>query len=71
MKADDYSINKRTKAVAVLVASTMGKFVEFDEFDPIGWSKYMQFRVDLSLDKALIRVMRIVTSSGSKWIKFK
>lgn len=68
MKADDYSINKRTKAVAVLVASTMGKFVEFD---PIGWSKYMQFRVDLSPYKPFIRVMCIVTSSGSKWIKFK
>ena len=71
VKAEDVPLNKRTKSMAVSMATCMGRFVEFDESDPIGWSKYMRFRVDVNLDKPLRRGMRIATANGSKWIKFK
>ncbi|KMS96531.1 hypothetical protein BVRB_8g202020 [Beta vulgaris subsp. vulgaris] len=71
VKAEDVPLNKRTKSMAVSMASCMGRFVEFDESDPIGWCKYMRFRVDVQLDKPLRRGMRIATANGSKWIKFK
>lgn len=70
VKVEDVPLNKRTKSMAVKMASNMGKFVEFDESDPIGWSKYMCFRVDLKLDKPFRRMMRIATSNGSKLVKF-
>uniref|UniRef100_A0A803MD25 CCHC-type domain-containing protein n=1 Tax=Chenopodium quinoa TaxID=63459 RepID=A0A803MD25_CHEQI len=71
VKAEDVPLNKRTKSMAISMASNMGSFVEFDETDPIGWSKYMRFRVDLNLKKRLRRGMRIAVSNGSKWVKFK
>lgn len=71
VKVEDVPLNKRTKSMAVKIATSMGKFVEFDESDPIGWSKYLRFRVDLRLDKPLRRGMRIGVATGSKWVKFK
>lgn len=71
VKAEDVPLNKRTKAMAVTIAKSLGSFVEYDENDPIGWSKYMRFRVDLRLDKPLRRGMRIGVQQGSKWIKLK
>uniref|UniRef100_A0A803LVT3 Zinc knuckle CX2CX4HX4C domain-containing protein n=1 Tax=Chenopodium quinoa TaxID=63459 RepID=A0A803LVT3_CHEQI len=57
--------------MAISMASNIGSFVEYDESDPIGWNKYMRFRVDLKLNKPLRRGMSIAVSNGSKWIKFK
>lgn len=71
VKVEVVPLNKRTEAMAMKIASSMGKFVEYDETDPIGWSKYMRFRVDLRVDKPLRRGMRIGVSKGSKWITFK
>uniref|UniRef100_A0A803ML34 DUF4283 domain-containing protein n=1 Tax=Chenopodium quinoa TaxID=63459 RepID=A0A803ML34_CHEQI len=59
VKVEDLPLNKRTKSMAISMASKMGTFVDFDEFDPIGWSKYMRFRVDLKIDKPLRQGMRI------------
>lgn len=70
VKVEDVPLNKRTKSMVVSLASSMGKFVEFDDSGPIGWSKYMRFRVDLKLDKPFRRMTRIGTSNGSKLIKF-
>ncbi|KNA21693.1 hypothetical protein SOVF_040780, partial [Spinacia oleracea] len=71
VKVEDVPLNKRTKAMVVSLASKMGSFVEFDESDPIGWSKYMRFRVDVNLEKPLRRGAFIATTGGSKWVKFK
>lgn len=45
--------------MAISMTTIMGKFVEYDESYPIGWSKYMRFREDLSLEKPLRRGMKI------------
>lgn len=50
-------LSKRTKAMAVSLASSMGEFVKFDDSDPIGWSKFMRFRVHLKLNKPLKRLV--------------
>lgn len=71
IKVEDVPLNKRTKAMAITIARSLGGFVEYDEQDPIGWSKYMRIRVDLRLDKPLRRGMRIGVATGSKWIKLK
>lgn len=63
----DVPLNKRTKSTV----SRMGRFVEFDESDPIGWSKYMRFWVDVNLEEPLRRGMCIPTVNGSNLIKFK
>lgn len=68
---EDVPLNKRTKSMAMSLAEKMGSFVEFDESDPIGWSKFMRVRVDVRLDKPLRRGAYIATSNGSKWVKFK
>lgn len=60
---EDVPLNKRTKSMAKSLAEKMGTFVEFDETDPISWSKYMRFRVDVMLDKPLHCYI--------KWVKFK
>ncbi|KAL2932560.1 hypothetical protein RDABS01_000298 [Bienertia sinuspersici] len=70
VEAEDVPLNKRTKAMAKSMAASMGEFVEFDESDPIGWSKFMRVRVDLKLEKPLKRWTRIATPNGSKLVKF-
>lgn len=70
VKAEDVPLNKRTKSMATSMAASMGDFVEFDESDPLGWSKYMWFRVDLKLDKPLKIWTRVETPNGSKLVKF-
>ncbi|KAL2892471.1 Terminase large subunit [Bienertia sinuspersici] len=67
VKAEDVPLNKRTKAMAKSMAASMRGFVEFDESDPIGWSKFMRFRVDLKLDKPLKRWTCIATPNGVNW----
>ncbi|KAL2921547.1 hypothetical protein RDABS01_013038 [Bienertia sinuspersici] len=70
VKAEDVPLNKRRKCMAISLASSMGEFVEFDEMDPIGWRKYLRFRVDIKLNKPLKRFTRVAASGGSKWVKF-
>ncbi|KAL2904999.1 Midasin [Bienertia sinuspersici] len=48
----------------------MGEFIEFDETDPIGWNKYLRFRVDIKIKKPLKRFTRVAIPGGSKWVKF-
>ncbi|KNA16728.1 hypothetical protein SOVF_086500, partial [Spinacia oleracea] len=57
--------------MAMSMASRMGKFVEYDESDPLGWKKYMRFRVDLRLDKPLLRGTRVAVKNGSKLVTFQ
>ncbi|KAK1383567.1 CCHC-type domain-containing protein [Heracleum sosnowskyi] len=71
VKAEDVPPNERTKSMAKSMAENMGTFVEFDETDPIGWSKNMCFRVDLRLDKPLKRGIRVATTAGSKWVSYR
>lgn len=71
IKAEDVPLNKRAKSMAVTMEARLGKFIEYDDTDPIGWSKYMRFRADIRLDKPLRRGMRIGVANGSKWITFK
>lgn len=66
VKAYDVPLSKCTKSMAISLDSKMGKFVEYDESDPLGWNKYMCFRVDLRLDKPLRRWIRVSVSGGSK-----
>ncbi|KAL2901323.1 1-deoxy-D-xylulose-5-phosphate synthase [Bienertia sinuspersici] len=70
VKAKDVSLNKRTKSMEKSMAASMGEFMGFDESDPIGWSKYMHFRVDLKLNKPLKRWTHIATPGGRKPVKF-
>ncbi|KAL2902905.1 hypothetical protein RDABS01_027987 [Bienertia sinuspersici] len=46
----------------------MGNFVEYDDYDPLGWNKFMRFRVDLKIDKPL---RRSIGEGGRKWVKLK
>lgn len=71
VKVEDVPFEKRKKSMAMAMAQKMGKFVEYDESDPIGWSKYMRIRVDLPLDKPLRRGMWMMVGNCSKWVKFK
>ncbi|KAL2941022.1 Deoxyribose-phosphate aldolase [Bienertia sinuspersici] len=57
--------------MAVSMASKMGRFVDYDDSDPLGWQKYMRFSVDLKLDKPLRRWIRVSVKGGSKWIELK
>ncbi|KAL2899918.1 Carnosine N-methyltransferase [Bienertia sinuspersici] len=41
--------------MAVSMASKMGRFVDYDDLDPLGWKKYMRFSI----------------KGGSKWIEIK
>ncbi|KAL2941280.1 hypothetical protein RDABS01_029630 [Bienertia sinuspersici] len=70
VKVEDMQLNKRTRAMAISLAASMGEFVDFDDSDPIGWSKYMRFRVDIKRDKPLKHFTRIATQGGSKLVKF-
>ncbi|KAL2941305.1 Light-independent protochlorophyllide reductase subunit N [Bienertia sinuspersici] len=67
VKVEDMQLNKRTRAMAISLAASMGEFVDFDDSDPIGWSKYMRFRVDIKLDKPLKRFTRIATQGEVSW----
>ncbi|KAL2900684.1 Urease accessory protein UreD 2 [Bienertia sinuspersici] len=60
------ALDKRTSAMVKSMATSIGEIVEFDNSDPIGWSKYMRFRVDLNINKPLKRWTRIATPGGSK-----
>lgn len=70
VRAYDVPLNKRTSTMAKSLAATMGDFWEYDESDPLGWTKYMRFRVDLDISKPLKRWSRIATKGGPKVIKF-
>ncbi|KAL2924118.1 putative uncharacterized protein KIF25-AS1 [Bienertia sinuspersici] len=70
VKAEDVSLNKRTKSMAISMASSKGTFVEFDDLKSIDWSKYMRFKVDLKINKPYKRWIRITTPNGSKLFKF-
>ncbi|KAL2942601.1 hypothetical protein RDABS01_030951, partial [Bienertia sinuspersici] len=71
VKAYDVPLSKRTKSMAMSMASKMGTFIEYDDSDPLGWNRFMRFRVDLRLDKPLRRWIRVSVSGGSKWIELK
>ncbi|KAL2921664.1 hypothetical protein RDABS01_013155 [Bienertia sinuspersici] len=71
VKAYDVSLDKRTKSMTISIAEKMGKFMEFDDSDPLGWNKFMRSRVDFKIDKPLRRWIRVATKGGSKWIELK
>ncbi|KAL2935333.1 2-C-methyl-D-erythritol 4-phosphate cytidylyltransferase [Bienertia sinuspersici] len=53
------------------MASKMVKFVDYNESDPLGWHKFMRFRVDLKIDRPLRRWIRVSVKGGSKRIEVK
>uniref|UniRef100_A0A803KQZ7 Zinc knuckle CX2CX4HX4C domain-containing protein n=1 Tax=Chenopodium quinoa TaxID=63459 RepID=A0A803KQZ7_CHEQI len=50
----------------------MGGFIEYDEFDPLGWGEVMRVKVLLDLNKPLRRGIKIATGqNASKWVAIK
>lgn len=70
VRAWDVPLHKRTTAMAKTLATSMGDLLEVDESDPIGWCKFLRFRVALDINKPLKRWAKVATNNGPKLIKF-
>ena len=68
MKAYDLPAKKQTLACAQLIGSKIGTFVDCDELSMTGVDKCLTFRVDIDIQKPLLRGIRIAVAKQPMWI---
>lgn len=62
---------KRSKALAQAIGNKVGQFLDFDDSDISGWSKYMRIRVRLRVDKPLPRGSTMKLGGERIWVDFR
>ncbi|KAL2943510.1 hypothetical protein RDABS01_031858 [Bienertia sinuspersici] len=62
---------KRSKTLAYMVGNKLGQFLDFDESDISGWTKYMRVRVRFRVEKPLPRGTVMKIGGEHIWVDIK
>ncbi|XP_021770736.1 uncharacterized protein LOC110734918 [Chenopodium quinoa] len=68
----DVPFGRRNKQYAREVGDCIGECLEVDDFDSLGWEKFMRVKVIVDINKPLQRGLKVVVDvNTTKWVGFK
>ncbi|KAL2924172.1 hypothetical protein RDABS01_028795 [Bienertia sinuspersici] len=62
---------KRSRALANIIGNKIGQFLDYDESDISGWTKYMRIRVRMNVNKPLPRGSTMKLSGERLWVDIR